>query len=164
MSYSFSTKKGTTTSVRIPVYTDVAGLTLRAEFSRDTDWSETVYQKAIEGSGEAVVLQLTSFETDDLATVRYRIVGTGGGSTRVLQSGIIRHILPPKTAGLSIDSPELIATFVPRAEYVAGEGADPAAIEGLIDTKVDAHVFDTTPHPSYDDLPSLRLLFENGLI
>lgn len=26
------------------------------------------------------------------------------------------------------------------------------------------HVQDTTPHPAYDDLPSLVLLFENGLI
>lgn len=26
------------------------------------------------------------------------------------------------------------------------------------------HLSDTTPHPAYDDLPSLTLLFENGLI
>jgi hypothetical protein len=27
-----------------------------------------------------------------------------------------------------------------------------------------AHVADTTPHPVYDDMPSLSLLFQNGLI
>lgn len=26
------------------------------------------------------------------------------------------------------------------------------------------HINDTTPHPAYDDIPSLVLLFENGLI
>jgi hypothetical protein len=26
------------------------------------------------------------------------------------------------------------------------------------------HIADETPHPAYDDLPSLRLLFENGLV
>lgn len=41
---------------------------------------------------------------------------------------------------------------------------DPGAVQGLIDTSLGAHVADTTPHPAYDDLPSLTLLFENGLI
>lgn len=27
-----------------------------------------------------------------------------------------------------------------------------------------AHIADTTPHPAYDDTPSLTLIFENGLI
>ena len=27
-----------------------------------------------------------------------------------------------------------------------------------------AHIADETPHPSYDDLPSLGLVFENGLV
>jgi hypothetical protein len=26
------------------------------------------------------------------------------------------------------------------------------------------HIIDDTPHPKYDDLPSLTLLFENGLV
>jgi len=29
---------------------------------------------------------------------------------------------------------------------------------------LEAHVVDDSPHPAYDDLPSLRLLFENGII
>ncbi len=27
-----------------------------------------------------------------------------------------------------------------------------------------AHVADTTPHPVYDDMPSMTLIFQNGLI
>lgn len=30
-------------------------------------------------------------------------------------------------------------------------------------TNLQQHVTDPTPHPAYDDLPSLTLLFENGL-
>jgi hypothetical protein len=29
---------------------------------------------------------------------------------------------------------------------------------------INAHIADATPHPAYDDLPSLTLLLENGLI
>lgn len=29
---------------------------------------------------------------------------------------------------------------------------------------LEEHVADTTPHPAYDDLPSLSLLFQNGLV
>lgn len=29
---------------------------------------------------------------------------------------------------------------------------------------INNHIADTTPHPAYDDLPSLTLQFENGLI
>lgn len=29
---------------------------------------------------------------------------------------------------------------------------------------INDHIIDTTPHPAYDDLPSLTLLFENGLV
>ena len=29
---------------------------------------------------------------------------------------------------------------------------------------IENHIIDTTPHPAYDDLTSLTLLFENGLV
>lgn len=41
---------------------------------------------------------------------------------------------------------------------------DDEHIQELIDTSVSAHVNDATPHPFYDDVPSLSLLFENGLV
>lgn len=43
-------------------------------------------------------------------------------------------------------------------------GGDLELVQELIDESVTAHEVDTTPHPAYDDLPSLRLLFENGLV
>lgn len=41
---------------------------------------------------------------------------------------------------------------------------DPDAVQELIDTAVDIHVADATPHPAYDDMPSLSIIFENGLV
>lgn len=43
-------------------------------------------------------------------------------------------------------------------------GISPEAAQELIDTNIDVHVNDTTPHPAYDDTPSLVLLFNNGLV
>jgi len=38
----------------------------------------------------------------------------------------------------------------------SGDGSNTAAVV--------AHEADTTPHPAYDDLPSLAIIFENGLV
>lgn len=40
----------------------------------------------------------------------------------------------------------------------------PALTAAAIDSAIAVHVIDPTPHPAYDDMPSLRLLYENGLI
>lgn len=42
-------------------------------------------------------------------------------------------------------------------------GGDPGAIQEMIDTSVSTHVQTAEPHPAYDDMPSLTILFENGL-
>ena len=47
---------------------------------------------------------------------------------------------------------------------VGGGGLPPADIQAMIDTSVNAHVADLTPHPAYDDIQSLQLVFENGLV
>lgn len=51
---------------------------------------------------------------------------------------------------------------VPAALFaIGGNDGVPAS---YVDDAMTAHIIDPTPHPAYDDLPSLRLLFENGLI
>lgn len=43
-------------------------------------------------------------------------------------------------------------------------GVPAAEVQEMIDASLATHVDDPTPHPSYDtDLPSLTVLFENGL-
>lgn len=48
--------------------------------------------------------------------------------------------------------------------YVPGSGTDMVAVQVMIDAAVAEHVQADLPHPAYDDLPSLRVLFENGLV
>lgn len=36
--------------------------------------------------------------------------------------------------------------------------------DGTTGTNLTQHIIDDTPHPAYDDMPSLTLLFNNGLV
>lgn len=41
----------------------------------------------------------------------------------------------------------------------------PQGPKGDLDTAaINAHIANATPHPAYDDTPSLSLVFENGLV
>jgi hypothetical protein len=42
-------------------------------------------------------------------------------------------------------------------------GVPAEEVQQMIDASVTTHVNDTSPHPAYDDIPSLTVLFENGL-
>jgi hypothetical protein len=44
------------------------------------------------------------------------------------------------------------------------QASDLEAVTELIGDAVAEHVASPTPHPQYDDIPSLKILFENGLI
>lgn len=44
------------------------------------------------------------------------------------------------------------------------EGTEEQWLAQLGGELLEVHINDETPHPAYDDLPSLNLLFENGLI
>lgn len=48
-------------------------------------------------------------------------------------------------------------------ENLSVPGGDLEAVQDMIDESVDLHVNDTAPHPVYDNIPSLVILFENGL-
>lgn len=48
---------------------------------------------------------------------------------------------------------------------LSGQYPNPGfAVNMATQAELDTHVNSTNPHPSYDDLPSLTLLFQNGLI
>lgn len=78
----------------------------------------------------------------------------------------------PTTPRLQMGPPvSLVLTVVPVLGPPGPPGAEgpPGGIgtgeaQTLIDDSVTAHVLTPEPHPAYDDLPSLLLLFENGLV
>ena len=84
---------------------------------------------------------------------------------------IVKRPTPPKVTVVQ-DVPKHIDLFYNRGEsayevavangFVGTEQAWLASIDGNV--AIQEHVQSTTPHPAYDDLPSLNLLFENGLI
>lgn len=74
---------------------------------------------------------------------------------------ILIHIEPQTEVVVHVEGdPTLELSQVPGVGPRGPEGPiGPVDVSGL-----NAHIDDTTPHPAYDDLPSLVLLFENGLI
>jgi hypothetical protein len=83
-----------------------------------------------------------------------------GTAARWLQ---VDPILGPSEPGHEIDTNKIkLGDGVSRwseLEYFAGDFGD-----GSSDAAVNAHINSSNPHPAYDDIPSLKLLFENGLI
>lgn len=79
-------------------------------------------------------------------------------------------MIPPVQRGRLITAEtqnELIEQVNKNTEDIATlsvPGGDLGPVQDLIDESVATHAVDTTPHPAYDDLPSLTLLFENGLV
>lgn len=43
-------------------------------------------------------------------------------------------------------------------------GTEAQWLNSIGETAIASHVADPTPHPVYDDIPSLSLLFENGIV
>jgi len=72
------------------------------------------------------------------------------------------HVVPPPSAVHVV--PVAGPPGPPGADGSVVGGISAAAAQELIDDSITVHEIDPTPHPAYDDLPSLRLLFENGLI
>jgi hypothetical protein len=69
-------------------------------------------------------------------------------------AGSVQIVAPPAA------SPEVIAAAVQG--YL--DEHPPDDVPDLIDAAITTHVQAPAPHPAYDDLPSLQLLFENGLV
>ena len=82
--------------------------------------------------------------------------------------GSVVHVDPPTVPAREMAPPAPATVVVLPVAGPAGPpgpaGDDSVAVQELIDGAVDAHVGSTMPHPVYDDLPALSLLFENGLV
>ena len=79
----------------------------------------------------------------------------------------------PTTPRLEMGPPASpVYTVVPVAGPPGPEGpigpsgtlSDLVLISGMIEDSVNSHINAPEPHPAYDDIPSLTLLFENRLV
>ena len=88
----------------------------------------------------------------------------------VLAPNAVTVVTPPALPPIRMAPPATTAAALVPVRGPRGPKGDPGsnqdmeAIQDLIDTTVTGHVQAPEPHPAYDDLPSLTLLFENGLI
>ena len=86
-------------------------------------------------------------------------------------------VQPPVTmSGLTIGDPVMPATVaVPQTVLGGFSSVSPEEIAEAVEEYFNqnpttgepalaAHLIDPTPHPVYDEMPSLTLIFENGLI
>lgn len=86
----------------------------------------------------------------------------------------ITDVAPKGDTGRGIESFERVSgTGLPgsddvyRLTYTDGEFEEftiHQGQDGTTGTNLSQHIIDITPHPAYDDMQSLRLLFENGLV
>lgn len=51
-----------------------------------------------------------------------------------------------------------------RDHVAEGLTVAPEMVEGAVEVVLETHVQAPEPHPAYDDIPNLTLIFENGLI
>jgi len=69
---------------------------------------------------------------------------------------------------IEVIPPESYVQLVPVSGPTGPPGApgdlSSAELQGIIDATLMVHVDEPEPHPAYDDMPTLRLIFENGLI
>jgi len=79
------------------------------------------------------------------------------------------EVKPPALPSIAMAAPSSNTVVVP-VSGPKGEKGDPGsvddleAIQEMIDDTVTVHVNAPLPHPAYDDIIDLTLVFENGLI
>ena len=74
------------------------------------------------------------------------------------------HVRTP-VSRITAPTPASSVHIVPTAGPRGLPGADGAATDiGVVSDMIQEHVVALEPHPAYDDIPSLVLLFENRLV
>lgn len=88
-----------------------------------------------------------------------------GATVVVEQPDVPVAITPPPDGGDAVTAVPVPGPQGPPSQLTESDLARVIA-ETTIATSTGLvnHVLDAAPHPAYDDLPSLRLLYENGLV
>lgn len=149
------------------------GAVLVAEFSDASSFPNPVRAGTLSYSQGQVTLDLNAADVNKVRSGFFRILATNVlGKTYLVASGRTQF-----TAGraqdlanvaTSGDYNDLVNKPVINADGSVTIGVTETvmddAIATHIATAVQAHVVAPAPHPVYDDMPSLNILFENGLM
>lgn len=89
------------------------------------------------------------------------------GDTTVVEAAgdipAVVEVLASPVEVVTVDRVETVVEVTAAAPVVVEVSGQPL-VTGLGTAALVSHVNSLTPHPVYDDLPSLALLFENGII
>jgi hypothetical protein len=175
--YDFVTNQSYGTLVKIPTRVNLSGAVLEMRVDDNSKFLDSYPIGSVDFVNSTVEVSLSREEVDKIKDGFYQITAYRNGTAYLLVEGQINYERIASTDSNLLDVtgkiriellPPLVdifgEVFLRKDEYIAGEGANPAIIEEVVQVVVDRHVNNVNPHPAYDDMPSLRLLFENGLI
>jgi hypothetical protein len=114
----------------------------------------------------SVFVEITQEELVAYGNSYFQLVATKNRHQSIWQDGYFRlpdGVLLPGGVGEKGDKGDPGAPGEPGITTVVG-GVSQGLMQETITEAVQTHVEGSTPHPAYDDIPSLTLLFENGLV
>lgn len=173
MPFTFNTREGLASTLTMVVKMVDPNCVFTAEFTSHRDSDPVIFTGSLVPDGNSLVLYLTSDQVNLIKDAYFRIKATKGQNSYYIDSGKIKFNRVPATAKVQGDTLILIDPL--GREYNAGSVRGPQGVQGPqgetggvtaeeLAAVVQTHVNNTAPHPVYDDLPSLILLFENGLM
>jgi hypothetical protein len=168
-SFVFTTRQNEGAREVIPARVAVEpGAVLVAHFDGDESFRNYITAgSASYGQGQ-VTLLLDAGEVNRIQSGVFRILATVLNRTYLVASGRIDYIPGAgptlSKAAVSGDYNDLKnrPTFSVDGAVVVGASED--SVDTAIATAMQTHVQAPLPHPVYDDMPALTLLFENGLM
>lgn len=164
--FSFTTHQNAAARAVMAVqYYVPEGSTLIAEFESSRKFENPVVAGKVDFYEDQLILELTPYEVNAIKSGYFRIVAAIGNTRTYVSYGSVTFV-PAETPlvmdGNAVLTEDMVATVALTGKYddlVEMPDFD-AKIAGAIQT----HVINPEPHPVYDDLPSLNLLFENGMM
>lgn len=168
MSLDFSIRSDKATSLRIPVSWD-NGVTYEFHLGATSNMLPLrliLFPQDLTSGLDSVTVNIG---IELLATFRdtfYQLIARYPNGTRaVFQNGSISMEEIPPVVAVGPQGPQGIpGPMGPRGQDGISIGDGGGVTPEQLASTVQAHIISTQPHPVYDDLPSLTLLFENGLM
>lgn len=138
---------------------------LIAEFDSNSNFTDPIIAGTVTQENGNFILELTAGEVSNIKSGSFRIAHVYGSTRSFLIHGKISYVnnrADPNTEVETLANVALSGNYNDlnnKPNFATQAAANIGAAE-----IVQNHVNNSEPHPAYDDLPSLTLLFENGLM
>lgn len=165
-SFSFTTHQNAGTRVVMPAQRPVPnGSTITTEFDSNPNFPNPVAAGTTVYYDGQLSIELTPFEVNAVKSGNFRVTAVVGNTTTYVGFGTVSFI--PADTPLLLDGNAVLTTDAVSTVALSGvysDLIDKPDVDEKIAAAIETHKNDNAPHPVYDDLPSLNLLFENGMM